>query len=94
MKAGEVRKYQRKLLNIEGSESDNLYNELHQIFNKIRERNQQRTKEKDLITSVEDIIQRYIKGHCELPDRKIRSLKKAKTNLKEKREKEKKRNNK
>ena len=77
VKAGEARKYQRKLLNIETSESDELYNELHQIFNQIRERNQQRTKEKDLITSVEDIIQRYIKEHCELPDRKIRSLKKA-----------------
>src|ERR1044071_3678958 len=77
IKAGEARKYQRKLLNIESSESDELYNELHQIFNQIRERNQQRTREKDLITSIEDIIQRYIKGHCELSDRKIRSLKKA-----------------
>ena len=77
MKAGEARKYQRKLLNIETSESDKLYNELHQIFNQIRERNQQRTKEKDLITNVEDIIQRYIKGHYELLDRKLRSLKKA-----------------
>ena len=77
VKAGEVRKYQRKLLNIESNESDELYNELHQIFNQIRERNQQRTREKDLIANVEDIIQRYIKGHCELPDRKIRSLKKA-----------------
>ena len=65
------------MLNIESSESDELYNELHQIFNQIRERNQQRTREQDLLTSVEDIIQRYIKGYCELPDRKIRSLKKA-----------------
>src|ERR1043165_5422979 len=56
VKAGEARKYQRKLLNIETNESDELYNELHQIFNQIRERNQQRTKEKDLIANVEDII--------------------------------------
>jgi len=77
LKAKEARKYQGKLLNIETSESDKLYNELHQIFNQIRERNQQRTREKDLITGVEDIIQKYIKGHCELPDRKLRSLKKA-----------------
>src|ERR1044071_4786316 len=77
VKAGEARKYQRKLLNIESNESDKLYNELEQIFNQIRKRNQQRTREQDLITSVEDIIQRYIKGHCELPDRKIRKLKKA-----------------
>ena len=85
VKAGKARKYQQKLLNIESSESDELYNELYQIFNQIRERNQQRTREKDLITSVEDIIQRYIKGHCELPDRKIRSLKKALYNHKPKR---------
>ena len=77
VKVGEPQKYQKKLLNIESSESDELYNELHQIFNQIRERNQQRTGEKDLISSVEDIIQRYIKGHCELSDRKIRNLKKA-----------------
>src|ERR1044072_1887012 len=77
VKAGEAQKYQKKLLNIESNESDELYNELHQIFNQIRERNQQRTREKDLITSVEDIIQRYIKSHCELSDRKIRSLKKT-----------------
>jgi len=77
VKAREARKYQRKLLKIETNESDELYNELHQIFNQIRERNQQRTQEKDLISGVEDIIQRYIKGHCELPDRKIRNLKKV-----------------
>ena len=82
VKAGEARKYQKKLLNIETNESDELYNELHQIFNQIRERNQQRTQEKDLISTVEDIIQRYIKGHCELPDRKIRNLKKALYNYK------------
>src|ERR1044071_9035771 len=77
VKAGEAQKYQRRLLNIKTSESDELYNELHQIFNQIRERNQQRTREKDLIMNVKDIIQRYIKGHCKLSDRKIRSLKKA-----------------
>ena len=82
VKAGEAQKYKRKLLEIESHESDELFEKLYQIFNQIRERNKQKTGEKDLIASVEDIIQRYIKGHCELSDRKIRSLKKVLYNYK------------
>ena len=77
VKGGQIQKQKKRIQNIENLESDEIYNQLHQIVEEIRKENREGSRYKEIKRQIQEHIRRHSKNQEDLSDKTIREYKKT-----------------
>src|ERR1043165_1866075 len=77
IKGGQIQKQKKKIAEIESIESDQLFEQLHQIVEEIRRENREGTRYKKIKEEIKEYIGQYTRNQRELSDRTIREHRKT-----------------
>ena len=77
VKEGQIQKQKKRILSIENPESDEVYNQLHWIVEKIRKKNREGIRYKAIKEEIKNHIARYSKNQGDLSDKSIREYRKV-----------------
>src|ERR1043165_2108094 len=80
VKGGQIQKQKKKIIGIESIESDQLFEQLHQIVEEIRQENREGTRYQGIKEKIKEHVRQYTRGQKELSDETIREYKKPYTN--------------
>ena len=77
VKRGQIQKQKKRITGIESIESDQLFEQLHQIVEEIRRENREGIRYRKLQEEIKDHIKQYTRNQRELSDKTIREYRKA-----------------
>src|ERR1044072_1897933 len=77
VKGGQIQKQKKKIQNIENPESDEIYNQVHQIVEEIRKENREGSRYKEIKRKIQEHIGRHSKNQEDLSDKTIREYRKT-----------------
>src|ERR1044071_7154808 len=77
VKGGQIQKQKKKIIGIENIESDQLFEQLHQIVEEIRRENREGSRYKEIKRKIQEHIRRYSKNQEDLSDKTIREYRKT-----------------
>src|ERR1044072_2063945 len=77
VKGGQIQKQKKKIQNIENQESDEIYNQLHQIVEEIRKENREGNRYKEIKREIQEHIRRHSEKSEDLSDKTIREYRKT-----------------
>ena len=77
VKRGQIQKQKKRITGIESIESDQLFEQLHQIVEEIRRENKEGIRYRKLKEEIKNHIKQYTRNQKELSDKTIREYRKA-----------------
>src|ERR1043165_9887297 len=72
VKGGQIQKQKKRIQNIENLESDEIYNQLHQIVEEIRKENREGSRYREIEIKRKAYIRRHSESQEDLSDKTIR----------------------
>ena len=77
VKGGQIQKQKKKIAGIESIKSDQLFEELHQIVEEIRQENREGIRYQKLQEEIKEHIEQHARNQKELSEKTIREYRKA-----------------